>query len=383
VQGQMDELLRKAEQALRDSQEALQASQERFQRMAEVIPAVFWMMSSDWKQLIYISPAVEKVYGRTCESFYRQPELWLDAIHPYDREWVLAFWTKHHGEQAELEYRILRPDREVRWVRDVAFPLRNEAGDPDLLVGFVEDITERKRTEARLIQSDKLASVGVLAGGIAHELRNPLGIIATNAQLLLDHPGDAQLSSQCAQRIYTATQRASQIIENLLAFSRPAAVEMTETDVQVVLERALALLAEQIASQRITLHRGSQPNLPRVRGNPALLQQAFTNLVLNACNAMPQGGLLTIITCAAEVGWVEIRFCDTGCGIRPEHLSRLFEPFFTTMPRGKGTGLGLSISYKIIQQHWGTIDVQSQVRRGTTVIVRLPGIADARGGEIH
>ena len=366
--------------AQNQTMEALRASQERFQRMAEAIPAVFWMMSPDWKQPIYVSPAFEKVYGHTCESFYRRPGLWLDAIHPYDRKWVLAFWAKHHAEQTELEYRILRPDREVRWVRNVASPLRNEAGEPGLLVGFVEDITERKRMEAHLTQSEKLASVGVLAGGVAHELRNPLGIISANSQLLLEHPDDAQLGSQCAQKIHTATQRASQIIENLLVFSRPATVHMAETDVQPVLEQTLALLAEQMASRRVTLRKDSQPNLPRVRGNPTLLQQVFTNLVLNACNAMPRGGILTVIARTTEAGWVEMQFRDTGRGIRPEHLSRVFEPFFTTMPAGKGIGLGLSTSYSIIQQHRGTIDVQSQVRRGTTFTVRLPGIASVRRG---
>jgi signal transduction histidine kinase len=155
---------------------------------------------------------------------------------------------------------------------------------------------------------------------------------------------------------------------------------MAETDVQPVLEQTLALLAEQMASRRVTLRQDSQPNLPRVRGNPTLLQQVFTNLVLNACNAMPRGGILTVITRTTEAGWVEMQFRDTGRGIRPEHLSRVFEPFFTTMPAGKGIGLGLSTSYSIIQQHRGTIDVQSQVRRGTTFTVRLPGIASVRRG---
>jgi signal transduction histidine kinase len=126
------------------------------------------------------------------------------------------------------------------------------------------------------------------------------------------------------------------------------------------------------------LHKEFRPNPPKVYGNSELLQQVFTNLMLNACTAMPQGGTLVVATRVTETGQVEIRFSDSGCGIPPEHLSKIFDPFFTTMPVGKGTGLGLAISYSIIQQHQGTIEVESRVGQGSTFVVRLPGMAGSR-----
>lgn len=228
--------------------------------------------------------------------------------------------------------------------------------------------------EAKLIQSAKMASLGEMAGGIAHELKNPLGIISANAQLLLDHPEDQRLLRQCAERIHLASRRAAQIIEHLLEFARPQGEQMKLLDVHAVLEETLTLLAHQMELQGVKLLRAFHPNLPRVRGNPDLLQQVFTNLILNACNAMPQGGTLEITTDVNPASEVEIRFRDTGCGIPPEHLSRIFDPFFTTMPVGKGTGLGLSVSYSIVKQHRGTIEVESRVNQGSTFTVRLPGV---------
>jgi len=226
--------------------------------------------------------------------------------------------------------------------------------------------------EAQLIQTAKMASLGVMAGGIAHELRNPLGIVSASAQLLLEHSDDGQLRPQCAQKIHAATQRASMIIENLLKFARPMGERMGEVDLNAVLEETLVLLAHQMTLQKVTLLKEFQTDLPKVYGNAGLLQQVFTNLILNARSAMPQGGTLMVTTRATEAGEVEMRFRDTGCGMPPENLPKIFDPFFTTMPVGQGIGLGLSISYSIIQQHQGTIEVESEVDQGSTFIIRLP-----------
>jgi PAS domain S-box-containing protein len=251
-------------------------------------------------------------------------------------------------------------------------PMRDDAGGAVGIVAVGRDLTERRRLEAQLIQSAKMASMGVMAGGIAHELRNPLGIISASAQLLLERPDDAQLHSEGAQKIHAATQRASLIIENLLKFARPSGERMREVDLHAVLEAALALLAHQMTLEKVAWQKEFQPGLPRVRGNPELLQQVFINLILNACNAMPQGGTLMVATRATKTGQVEIQFSDTGRGIPTEHLTKVFDPFFTTMPVGKGIGLGLSISYSLIQQHQGTIEATSQAGKGSTFTVRLP-----------
>jgi PAS domain S-box-containing protein len=257
-------------------------------------------------------------------------------------------------------------------------PMRDDAGAVVGVVAVGRDLTEQQRLEAQLIHSAKMASLGVMAGGIAHELRNPLGIISAGAQLLLEYPDDTHLRSECAQKIHAATQRASLIIENLLKFAHPQGSQMKEVDLHAVLEETLPLLAHQMALRKVTLRKEFQPDLPKVSGNPELLQQVLTNLILNACNAMPEGGMLTVATRANRAGQVEVRVRDTGCGIPEEHLPKIFDPFFSTMPVGKGTGLGLSISYSIMQQHQGTIEVESQVGRGSTFIVRLPAMPDSR-----
>jgi PAS domain S-box-containing protein len=251
-------------------------------------------------------------------------------------------------------------------------PMRDDTGKVVGIVAVGRDLTEQRRLEAQLIHSAKMASLGVMAGGIAHELRNPLGIISTCAQLLLEYPDNASLHSECAQKAYSAAQRASLIIENLLKFARPQSERMKGFDLHAVLEETFILLAHQMTLRKVMLGTELQPDLPRVYGNPELLQQVFANLVLNACNAMPDGGMLTVATRTIPEGAVEIRFRDTGCGIPPERLPHIFDPFFTTMPVGQGTGLGLSISYSILQQHRGTIEVASQVGQGTTFTVRLP-----------
>lgn len=248
----------------------------------------------------------------------------------------------------------------------------DESGKIAGIVMVGRDLTERRQLESQLIQSAKMASLGVMAGGIAHELRNPLGIISASAQLLLEFPHDAELAPQCAEKIWAATQRASLIIENLLKFARPQHEQTPDLDLNAALEEILGVLANQVALHKIILRKKFQADLPRVCGNVSLLQQVFANLVLNACNAMDQGGTLEITSRSGEGHSVVVAFQDSGHGIPTEHLSKIFDPFFTTMPVGQGVGLGLSISYSIIQQHHGSIEVESQEGQGTTFIVRLP-----------
>ena len=244
------------------------------------------------------------------------------------------------------------------------------------LVAVGRDLTERKRFEAQLIQSAKLTSLGVMAGGIAHEIRNPLAVSSAAAQLLLERPDDKKFREEAAEKIRSGIQRASYIIENLLKFARPPEERMVSVDVSEVLQETLSLLANQLRVQRVELRRDFASGLPAVVGNKSLLQQVFSNIILNACNAMPDGGSLTVATRVNADNQAEIAFADTGCGIPEEDLDKILDPFFTTMPVGKGVGLGLSISYSIIKQHQGTIEVESQMGQGSTFTVRLPGTSN-------
>jgi PAS domain S-box-containing protein len=323
-------------------------------------------------QIMTWNQAAERISGMKAEQVKGQSLLSLCAA---EQQPVMAAMLRQlalgEGVQNAEANLLTANGREV----PISWSCSPMCGDGGEMIGIVavgRDLTERRQLEAQLVQSAKMASLGVMAGGIAHELRNPLGIVSAAAQLLLERPNDVSLRTQAAQKIYAATERASLIIENLLKFARPQDSRMQELDLRVVLEEALALLAHQISLQKVTVRKEFQPGLPLVYGNPDLLQQVFTNLILNACNAMGRGGALTVFIGTDGPEGVEIRFRDTGRGISPDHLSKIFDPFFTTMPVGKGSGLGLSISYSIIQQHRGTIEVESQVGQGTTFTVRLP-----------
>jgi PAS domain S-box-containing protein len=316
--------------------------------------------------------AAERTSGFELEEVRGQylPDLCVEEKQREMTSW-LAQWAQGQFTKKSIEINLrTKRGKEV----PISWTGSRMLDDEHRIVGLVavgRDLTERKRLEAQLIQSAKLTSLGVMAGGIAHEIRNPLAISSAAAQLLLERPDDEQLREEAVEKIYSGVQRTSYIIENLLKFARPPEERMVPTDITEALEETLSLLANQLRVQRVKLRKDLAPDLLQVVGNKPLLQQVFSNMILNACNAMPDGGSLTVATRATEAG-VEIQFADTGVGIPPDHLSKIFDPFFTTMPVGKGVGLGLSISYSIIQQHQGTIDVASQVGQGTIFTIRLP-----------
>ncbi|MFN3477254.1 MAG: PAS domain-containing protein [Candidatus Methylomirabilales bacterium] len=253
--------------------------------------------------------------------------------------------------------------------------MQDESSRVVALVGIGRDLTEKRQLELQLIQSAKMAALGEMAGGIAHEIRNPLAITSSAAQILLRKGGDPKLRKECAEKIWAAATRAATIIESLLKFARPFGVGFEPLDVNSLLEETLSLIGNQIALQGIKVERRFDPHLPKTKGNRNQLQQVFMNIILNAYRAMADGGHLTISTKPLDhTRFLEISFQDTGCGIPEEHLPRIFDPFFTTMPVGEGTGLGLSIAYSIVKHHQGSIRVESQVGKGSTFAISLPAL---------
>ncbi|HHT9137331.1 MAG TPA: ATP-binding protein [Candidatus Wunengus sp. YC60] len=250
--------------------------------------------------------------------------------------------------------------------------MRDDAQAVVGIVGVGQDLAERRELEAQLFHSAKLASLGVMAGGIAHEIRNPLGISSAAAQLLLEYPENETLRKECAQKIYSGIKRASQIIEELLKFSRPSEGRFELTNINDAVMETLTLIEKQLVLMRIEIKKNLDSHIPVIESEKNLLKQAFLNMFLNAANAMPDGGALTITTATDGKNNVLITFKDTGCGISSENVDKIFDPFFTTMPVGKGTGLGLSITYSIIKHHEGNINVESVVGKGTTFTIRLP-----------
>ena len=199
-----------------------------------------------------------------------------------------------------------------------------------------------------------------------------MAVCSSAAQLISRNPNDRALREECTDKIYSNIHRASQIIENLLKFSRASEEDFEPVNLNEALKLSLSLITHQIKLQQIDLKREFAKDLPYVMGNVNLLQQVFLDLILNAYIAMPEGGKLTISTLVNSGGEVEIRFVDTGCGIPKENLEYIFDPFFTTMPVGRGTGLGLSVSYGIVKQHCGSIKVESKVDVGSTFTIKLP-----------
>jgi signal transduction histidine kinase len=246
---------------------------------------------------------------------------------------------------------------------------------------LVDDITERVTLEAQLTQADKLSSIGLLAAGVAHEINTPLAVISSYAQMLSKQlKGDARLGP-VLDKIIQQSFRAAEIANGLLNFSRTSTTEFRETDLNQVIRDTLSLLEHQFKTAQVTVDLELAEELPSINGNPGKLQQVFLNLLLNAKEAMPEGGRLRVATRidrrAGHDGHVMALVADSGSGIAPEHLKRIYDPFFTTktMPKPgdrRGTGLGLSVSYGIIQEHAGKIHVESTVGAGTTFHLEFP-----------
>jgi two-component system NtrC family sensor kinase len=236
-----------------------------------------------------------------------------------------------------------------------------------------DDVTQRERMEEQMSQTEKLTSLGLLAAGVAHEVNTPLAVISNYIQMLAKQMPDGDPRQSIIEKIVKQTFRASEIVNNLLNFSRTGAPEAVDIDVNRVVEETLSLVSHPLRTSQIQVVKHLGETLPAVRGSANKLQQVFLNLFLNARDAMPGGGLLEVRT-AAHNGSVEVEVVDTGAGIPREHIHRIFDPFFTTKASGRGTGLGLSVSYGIIKEHSGKIDVRSTPGKGTSFHVEFPAV---------
>jgi two-component system NtrC family sensor kinase len=230
---------------------------------------------------------------------------------------------------------------------------------------------ELRKTENQLIQSDKVASLGKLAAGVAHEINSPLTGILTYSSLLLKAKKEGDPDREDLEVIVNETNRCKKIVKGLLDFARQTAPQKTLSDINEVINKSIDLVSHQASMQNVKIQKETEPNLPKTMIDVGQIQQVFINILLNAIEAMPQGGTLTVSS-GMEDRMAAIRFADTGVGIPKEVLPKILDPFFTTKEQGKGTGLGLSVSYGIIERHRGKLEVKSQVGKGTTFTVKLP-----------
>jgi two-component system, NtrC family, sensor kinase len=234
-----------------------------------------------------------------------------------------------------------------------------------------DDVTDRDELERRLVQADKLSSIGLLAAGVAHEVNTPLAVISTYAQMLAKQISEDEQKSKLLDKIAKQTFRASEIVNSLLSFSRTSPTEFVEVDVSKVLHETLNLVEHQLKKSGVEVKVQVPAALPAVKGNAGKLQQVFLNLFLNARDAMDSGGTLSVHAWSEE-GFARIDVADSGQGIAPEHLERIYDPFFTTKAARKGTGLGLSVTYGIVREHGGSIEVESRPGAGSRFRVELP-----------
>jgi two-component system, NtrC family, sensor kinase len=301
----------------------------------------------------------------------------LDAIFP--PEFMTEFHRVKDDPGVHNFYKFQLPMRtgEMRTANIAIAPLVSRSFSVVGRIILIDDITGRMQLEAQLAQAEKLSSIGLLAAGVAHEVNTPLAVISSYTQMLAKQVRGDERLAPLLDRITSQTFRASEIVNSLLNFSRTGSTEFSEIDLNIVIRDTLTLLDHQFKTAAVRIDMSLTPELPRIIGNAGKLQQVFLNLFLNAKDAMNSGGWLHVATVAN--GRVGVVITDTGSGIAPEHMQRIYDPFFTTKNtthegQRRGTGLGLAVTYGIIQEHAGRIQVESAVGQGTTFHLEFPAV---------
>lgn len=323
-------------------------------------------------------------------------EAFFERVHPEDRADLrqqLAA-ASDPGGQFQSEFRIVRPDGEVRWLAGRGRVSRAGDGEPSKMHGVNYDITDRRRAEdnlrettRQLWQAARLAGVGELAASIAHELNNPLGTVALRVEQLLAKTPAPDPRRRALEVVEGEVSRMADLVGNLLQFSRAGRDQVSTVDVPEEITKTLDLVGHHLRKRQIRVEPAFAPSVPHIQADRQQLRQVFLNLFTNAADAMPNGGrLVTRVQtgrCPKHTPAVVVEVIDTGVGIPPELLNRVFEPFFTTKDEGKGTGLGLAICRRIVDQHQGTLDVESRTGVGTTVRLTLPVRPDTNVAGLH
>jgi PAS domain S-box-containing protein len=359
--------------ARRAAEEALRRGEANLQALFDTVQDFIWVLDNQGR-ILRVNHVIKERLGYAAEELLGRSAL---ALHPAD-------W---HEEAAAILADLLTGKTDVcllpllakdgRQIPVEAKVTRGRWFDQEALFGVSRDLTFRRTMETQLIQSAKMASLGVMAAGIAHEIRTPLTVCSSAAQFLREDDLAPEFRRQCLEKMLSGIAKASAIIENLLKFARaPENVEITRMNLGAVIDDTLALVANQARLQEVELRR-ERPVAPiYLDGLAGLLPQAFLNLWLNALNAMPDGGILSIRMEVTDQEAV-ITISDTGHGIAPSHLPHIFDPFYTTAAVGQGTGLGLSLCQSFIKQHLGAIEVESTFGQGARFTVRLPRIQQA------
>ncbi len=378
----------------KQTEEALGKSEKRFRDIAEYALEWIWEVNAEG-QYTYASQVVEKILGYSPEEILQKH--FYDLFHPDDKESLkkagfAAFDTKQPFR--EFINRNVHKNGQIVWLSTNGIPMLDDKGSLLGYRGADTDITDRKRAEEenaalqdQLRQSQKVEAIGQLAGGIAHDFNNLLTVIQGNSQLSLMDLQEGDPLKANIEEIQEAAKRAADLTRQLLAFSRKQILEMRVLDLNQVLQR-LDKMLRRVIGEDIHLTMFLPESIWKVKADPGQIEQVIINLAVNARDAMPEGGKLTIETANVELDeeyakrhiavqpgrYVMLSMSDTGVGMTPEVRERIFEPFFTTKEKGKGTGLGLSTVYGIVKQSGGNVWVYSEPGQGTTFKIYLPQV---------
>lgn len=374
--------------------EKLKESERIFLQLTQNISAVFWMTDPEKNTMIYVSPAYEEIWGRSCASLYAQPSQFLDAIHPLDKERVRAALPSQAEGKFLQEYRIIRPNGEIRYIRDKAYPVRNEQGEIYRICGIAEDITGAKETErlladnhTRLIASSKMSTLGIMAGGLAHEINSPLSAMKLNIELMSEmvESGRPDLASlgEIVQTLDRTVIRLTKIVRSLRAIGRDGKNDPFEkVRVDSIIEDAVELCQEKMRHHSISLSIGPVPPNTFVHCRSVQISQVLLNLLINAYDAIEGLEEKWIFMGIVDLGeFVELSVTDSGPGIPKSIREKIFVPFFTTKGVGKGTGLGLPICASIIEDHRGSITIDENCPN-TRFVIKLPKWSTASEPEL-
>ncbi len=373
-----------AEEALRQSEQQLMEAQ----RIAHV-GSWEWELATDavtWSDELY------RIFGLPPGRPWPSPESFFERVPPEDRERVrrVVEQSLHERRPFDHEHRILRADGAVRVLHARGRVVLGPDGRPVRLMGTAQDVTERRRLEEKVRQTQKLEAVGRLAGGVAHDFNNAMTVVIGFSDLILGEPGLGDAIRPQVQQIRHAAERAANLTAQLLAFGRKSIAAPRLFDLNTMLYDLLPSLGR-LLGEDITIETELLPDAGTIRADPGLMQQVVLNLAINARDAMPQGGRLTLATAAARIDeasaqarpeaqpgrYVELTVRDTGRGMDEATLRHIFEPFFTTKELGQGSGMGLATVYGIVKQAGGFVEVESRPEVGTAFHVFLPRVDSA------
>jgi PAS domain S-box-containing protein len=375
----------------------LRESEARLRFLVEGIPQVFWLLELDPARVLYVGPAFERVWGRRAADLYTDPNIWIEGIHPEDRDRAQAAfrdWLAGRNAMHDVTYRVVRPDGSERWVRDRGARLETSSGGRMRVIGIAEDVTEQrcreaeqKELERKLQETQKLESLGVLAGGIAHDFNNLLTGIIGNASLARQDLSATSPARPSLEQIEETALRAADLCKQMLAYSGKGRFQIQRLDLSAVVRETMRLIQLSIAKTAV-LRFELADSLPSVEADATQIRQVVMNLVINASEALGgKSGVISINTglvradrtyldntilsdTLPEGQYAFLEVSDNGCGMTAEQQARIFEPFFTT--KFTGRGLGLSAVLGIVRGHHGALRVYSEEGKGTTFKILLP-----------